>query len=202
MLSFTGTTLLLKETVTMLKRRNMIHRIRASFLCMIPVFVSVIIPELKKEALLFYSLSYIYIYIYIYITIPQYRYICIYIYIEREIGFNIQLVSSSWMFHKRFRLIFQNYFVIRCKSMVLSLINGFKKSNWNLRVFLCVNLSVYALVLWRSKTLLLLTRAERFLRIFHSHLEAVKSISFRWGSDWVLKTQNEWYRCPPTIHTA
>ena len=44
MFSFKGGTLLLKETVTMLKSRDVIHRGLASFLCMIHVSVSVIIP--------------------------------------------------------------------------------------------------------------------------------------------------------------
>ena len=40
MLSFEGGTLLLKETVTMLKSRDVIYRGPASFLCMIHVPVS------------------------------------------------------------------------------------------------------------------------------------------------------------------
>ena len=42
----------------MLKSRDVIHRGLASFLCMIHVTVSVIIPVLKKKALLFDSPSY------------------------------------------------------------------------------------------------------------------------------------------------
>ena len=53
MLSFEGGTLLLREMVTMLKSRDVIHRGPTSFWCMIHVPVSVIIPVLKKKALLF-----------------------------------------------------------------------------------------------------------------------------------------------------
>ena len=59
MLSFENETLLLRETVTMLRSRDVIHWGPASFWCMIHVPVSVIIPVLKKKALLFYSPSYV-----------------------------------------------------------------------------------------------------------------------------------------------
>ena len=49
MLSFKGATLLLRETVTMLRSRNVIHKEPASFSCMIHVPVSIIIPVLKKN---------------------------------------------------------------------------------------------------------------------------------------------------------
>ena len=65
MLSFEGKTLLLRETETMLRRRNVIHSELASFLCMIHVPVSVIIPVLKKKVSYFFIYPYIYIYIYI-----------------------------------------------------------------------------------------------------------------------------------------
>ena len=58
MLSFEGGTLLLRETVTMLRSRDVIHRGLVSFRCMIHVLVSLIIPELKKRAKLFDSPSY------------------------------------------------------------------------------------------------------------------------------------------------
>ena len=58
MLSFEGGTLLLRETVTMLRSWDGIHRELASFSCMIHVPVSVIIPVLKKKVLLFDSSSY------------------------------------------------------------------------------------------------------------------------------------------------
>ena len=53
MLSFERGTLLLRETVTMLRSRDVIHRRPVSFLWMIHVSLSVIIPVLKKKALLF-----------------------------------------------------------------------------------------------------------------------------------------------------
>ena len=55
-----GGTLLLKETVTMLRIRDVTHREPASFWCMIHVPVSIIIPVLKKKALLFW-LTHVYI---------------------------------------------------------------------------------------------------------------------------------------------
>ena len=58
MLSFVGETLLLREIVTMLRSRDVIHRVPASFCCMIHVPESVIIPILKKKALIFYSPPY------------------------------------------------------------------------------------------------------------------------------------------------
>ena len=64
MLLFEDRTLLLKETVTMMKSRDVIHIEPASFWY---ISVSVIIHVLKKKALLFGSPRlYIYIYIYIY----------------------------------------------------------------------------------------------------------------------------------------
>ena len=48
MLSFEDGKLLLWETLTMLRSRDVIHRGQASFWCMIHVLVSVIIPALKK----------------------------------------------------------------------------------------------------------------------------------------------------------
>ena len=51
MLSFEGRTLLVRETLTMLISRDVIHRGSASFLCMIHVLVSVIIPVLKKKSI-------------------------------------------------------------------------------------------------------------------------------------------------------
>ena len=65
---FEGRTLLLRETVTMLKSWDVIHRGPASFSCTIHVPTSVIISAPKKS-LFFYSPSYIYIYIYIYIQL-------------------------------------------------------------------------------------------------------------------------------------
>ena len=55
MLSFKGEILLLKEMVTILRSRDVIHRRPASFCSMIHDFVSVIIPVQKKKALLFGS---------------------------------------------------------------------------------------------------------------------------------------------------
>ena len=55
MLSFEGGTLQLKETVTMLRSRDVIHRGIALPRYMIHVPVSVIISVLKKKALLFDS---------------------------------------------------------------------------------------------------------------------------------------------------
>ena len=55
MVSFKIRTLPLRETVTMLKRRNVIHIGSVSFWCMIHVPVSVIIYVFKKKALLFDS---------------------------------------------------------------------------------------------------------------------------------------------------
>ena len=55
MLALKGRILLLREMVTMLRSRDMIHREPASFRCMIQVSVSVIISVLKKKALLFDS---------------------------------------------------------------------------------------------------------------------------------------------------
>ena len=57
MLSFECETLRLKKMVTMLRSRDVIHREPASFGCMIHVPVSVIIPLLKKNVLLFDSHS-------------------------------------------------------------------------------------------------------------------------------------------------
>ena len=62
MLSFKRRTLQLIEMMSMLSGRDVIHRRLASFWCMINVTVSVIIPILKKKALLFYSPSYINLY--------------------------------------------------------------------------------------------------------------------------------------------
>ena len=53
MLSFEDRTLLLRESVTVLRSRDVIHRGSASFWCMISVPVSVIIPVLKKKVVLF-----------------------------------------------------------------------------------------------------------------------------------------------------
>ena len=64
MLSFEGGTLLLRETVTMLRSKDVIHRGPDSFGCMIHVPLSVIILVLKIKALHFDSSSCIYIYIY------------------------------------------------------------------------------------------------------------------------------------------
>ena len=52
MLPFEGGTRLLREMVTMLRRRDVIHSGPASFWCMIHVPVSVIILVLNKKALL------------------------------------------------------------------------------------------------------------------------------------------------------
>ena len=57
--SFKGGTLLLNETVTMWRSKDVIHREPVSFLCMIHVPVLVIIPVLNKMALLFDTHSYI-----------------------------------------------------------------------------------------------------------------------------------------------
>ena len=54
-LSFEGGTLLLKQTVTMLRIRDVIHSGPASFWCIIHVPVSVIIPVREKKALPFDS---------------------------------------------------------------------------------------------------------------------------------------------------
>ena len=69
MLSFEGGTLLLREEVTMLRSRDVIHSGPALFWYIIHVPVLVIIPVLKKKTLRFDSPSYIYIYIYIYICV-------------------------------------------------------------------------------------------------------------------------------------
>ena len=58
MLSFEDGILLFRETVTLLRSRNVIHRETASFWCMIHVFVSVIIPVVKKKMLLLDSSTY------------------------------------------------------------------------------------------------------------------------------------------------
>ena len=58
MLSFEGKTLLLRETVTMLRRGDVIHRGPASFWCIIHVLL--IILAIKKKVLLFDSPSYIF----------------------------------------------------------------------------------------------------------------------------------------------
>ena len=55
MLSFKGGTLLLREVVTLLRSRDVIHKGPASFWCKINVPVSVIIYVLKKTALPFDS---------------------------------------------------------------------------------------------------------------------------------------------------
>ena len=57
MRSFEDGTSLLRETMTILRSRDVIHWGPASFWCMKHVPVSVIIPVLKKKALLFYSPS-------------------------------------------------------------------------------------------------------------------------------------------------
>ena len=58
MFSFEGGTLLLRETVTMLRSKDVIYWGLASFWFMIHVLMLVIIPVLKKKALFFYSPSY------------------------------------------------------------------------------------------------------------------------------------------------
>ena len=55
MLLFKSGTLLLREMVTMLRSRDVIHRGSVSFWCMIYIPVLIIIPLLKKKALLFNS---------------------------------------------------------------------------------------------------------------------------------------------------
>ena len=55
MLSFEGGKLLLRETVTMLRSRDVIQRDPATFWRMIHIPMSVIISVLKKKALLFDS---------------------------------------------------------------------------------------------------------------------------------------------------
>ena len=52
MLSFEGGTLLLREMMTMLRSKDVIHRGSASFCGMIPIPMLVIIPVIKKKALL------------------------------------------------------------------------------------------------------------------------------------------------------
>ena len=61
MLLFEGGKLLLRETVTMLRSRDVIHRGPAWFSCIIHVPASVIILVLKKKALIFDLSSYIFI---------------------------------------------------------------------------------------------------------------------------------------------
>ena len=51
-----GDILLLRETLTILRSKDIIHRWSASFWEMIHVYVSVIIPLLKKKALTINSL--------------------------------------------------------------------------------------------------------------------------------------------------
>ena len=58
--SFEGKTLLLRESVTMLKSKDVIHSESASFWCIIHVRVSLIILVLKKKAL-FFLLTVVYI---------------------------------------------------------------------------------------------------------------------------------------------
>ena len=65
MLSFEGGRFLLKEMMTMLRSRDVIHSGPASFWCMIHVPVLLIIPVQKKNTSLFDLPSFIYIYIYI-----------------------------------------------------------------------------------------------------------------------------------------
>ena len=60
MFPFKGGTLLLRKMVTMLKIRDVIHRRLASFLFIIYLPESLIIPVQKKKALLFNSRTYIY----------------------------------------------------------------------------------------------------------------------------------------------
>ena len=60
MLSFENPTLLFREIVKPLRSTDVIHRRLASFWCMIHVPVLVIIPVLKKKALLFDSPLYLY----------------------------------------------------------------------------------------------------------------------------------------------
>ena len=55
MFSIKSGTLLLRETMTMLRSRDVIQSGSASFWCMIHSLVSVIIPVLKKKALFFDS---------------------------------------------------------------------------------------------------------------------------------------------------
>ena len=69
-LSFKGETLLLRETVTMLRSRDVIHKGPVSFWCMMHVPVSIIISVLKKKALLFDFPSYVYIYILPGVAVP------------------------------------------------------------------------------------------------------------------------------------
>ena len=72
MVSFEGGTLLLREMVTMLRSRDMIHRRPTSFWYMILVPLSVIIPVLKKKTTFWLTLVCVcmcvcvYIYVYIY----------------------------------------------------------------------------------------------------------------------------------------
>ena len=84
MLSFEGGTLLLRETGTVLRSRDVSHRGPVWFWCIIHVPVLVVIPVLKKRELLFDTPSYLNLYIYIYI----YMYIMI-----RETGVLSQVES-------------------------------------------------------------------------------------------------------------
>ena len=59
MLSFEDGILLLRETVIMLRSRNVIHRRPASFSCRIHVSASVIIPVLKKSITFWLNLVFI-----------------------------------------------------------------------------------------------------------------------------------------------
>ena len=70
MVSFQGGTFRLRETVTMLRSRNVILWGSVSFRRRIHVLVLVIIPVQKKKALLFDFPSYIYIYIWICVKDP------------------------------------------------------------------------------------------------------------------------------------
>ena len=72
MLSFEGGTLILRETLTMFRSRDVIRRGAALFWSMIHVPVSLIIPVQKKKALLFFIYPCVYIYIYVCV--------CVYIY--------------------------------------------------------------------------------------------------------------------------
>ena len=73
---FEGRTLLLREMVTMMRSRDVIHKGPASIWCMIHISVSVIIPiGITFWLILIYT--YIYIYIYIYLHVYIYIYVCV-----------------------------------------------------------------------------------------------------------------------------
>ena len=94
MFSFEGGTLLSRETVTMLRSRDVIHRGPASFWYRLHYPVSVVILVLKKKELLFVSAFSIYIYIYITFT-PHSSHIYIYIYTSFRSDIIIEEIANK-----------------------------------------------------------------------------------------------------------